>query len=54
MCVYIFGYLMANPVYIYKYKHDNINSTVTKFLNKNKIFGPSKFPVYFRLPWIGR
>ena len=26
----------------------NINSTVTKF--KNKIFGPSKCPVYFRLP----
>ena len=32
---------------------DNINSTVTKFKNKNKIFGPSKCSVYFRLPWIG-
>ena len=32
---------------------DNINLTATKFRNKNKIFGPSKCPVYFRLPWIG-
>ena len=32
---------------------DNINLTATKFKNKNKIFGPSKCPVYFRLPWIG-
>ena len=30
----------------------NINLTVTKFRNKNRIFGPSKCPVYFRLPWI--
>ena len=29
---------------------DNINLTVTKYKNKNKIFGPSKCPVYFRLP----
>ena len=33
--------------------NDNISLTVTKFRNKNKIFGPSKCPVYFRLPWIG-
>ena len=33
--------------------NDNINLTVTEFKNKNKIFGPSKCPVYFRLPWIG-
>ena len=33
--------------------NDNINLTKTKFSNKNKIFGPSKCPVYFRLPWIG-
>ena len=32
---------------------DNINLTVTKFKNKNKIFGLSKCPVYFRLPWTG-
>ena len=32
---------------------DNINLTVTRFKNKNKIFGQSKYPVYFRLPWIG-
>ena len=30
--------------------NDNINSSATKFKNKNKIFGPSKCPVYFRLP----
>ena len=29
---------------------DNINLTATKFKNKNKIFGLSKCPVYFRLP----
>ena len=33
--------------------HDNIHLTVTRFKNKNKIFGPPKGPVYFRLPWIG-
>ena len=32
---------------------DNINLTVTRFKNKNKIFGPSNCPVYFRFPWIG-
>ena len=32
---------------------DNINSIATKFRHKNKIFGPSKCPVYSRLPWIG-
>ena len=32
---------------------DNISLTVTRFKIKNKIFGPSKCPVYFRLPWIG-
>ena len=32
---------------------DNINLTVTRLKNKNKIFGPSKCPVYFRLHWIG-
>ena len=32
---------------------DNINLTATKFKDKNKIFGPSKCPVYFRLPWSG-
>ena len=32
---------------------DNINLTVTRFKDKNKIFGPPKCPVYFRLPWIG-
>ena len=31
---------------------DNINLTVTRFKNKNKIFGASKCPAYFRLPWI--
>ena len=32
---------------------NDINITVTRFKNKNKIFGPPKCPVYFRLPWIG-
>ena len=32
---------------------DDINLTATKFKNKNKIFGPSKCPVNFSLPWIG-
>ena len=32
---------------------DNINLTMARFKNNNKIFGPSKCPVYFRLPWIG-
>ena len=27
--------------------------TVTKFKNMNKVFGPPKCPVYFRLPWVG-
>ena len=32
---------------------DNIKLTVTRFKNKNNIFGPPKCPVYFRLPWVG-
>ena len=32
---------------------ENFNLTVTKIKNKNKIFAPSKCPVYFRLPWSG-
>ena len=31
----------------------NIKYTVTKFRATNKIFGPLKCPVYFRLPWVG-
>ena len=30
----------------------NIRHTVTKFKNTNKVFGPPKYPVYFRLPWV--
>ena len=32
---------------------DNIKLTVTRLKNKNKIFGPPKCSVYFRLPWVG-
>ena len=32
---------------------NNIKHTVTKFKNMNKVFGPPKCPVYFRLPWVG-
>ena len=32
---------------------DNIKFTVTRLKNKNRTFGPPKFPVYFRLPWVG-
>ena len=32
---------------------DNFHLTATKFKNKNKIFVPSKCPVYSRLPWTG-
>ena len=45
--------LFLNIGYLEEVIDDNINSTVTKFKNKNKIFSPSKCPVYFRLPWIG-
>ena len=45
--------LFLNNGYLEEVIDDNINSTVTRFKNKNKIFGPSKCPVYFRLPWIG-
>ena len=31
----------------------NIKYTVTKFRDTNKVFGPLKCPVYFRLPWVG-
>ena len=31
----------------------NIKHTVTKFKNLNKVFGPPKCPVYFRIPWVG-
>ena len=31
----------------------DIKHTVTKFKNTNKVFGPPKCPVYFRLPWVG-
>ena len=31
----------------------NIRHTVTRFKNTNKVFGPPKCPVYFRLPWAG-
>ena len=46
-------YLFLSNRYSEDVIDDNIKSTVTKFKNKNKIFGPSKRPVYFRLPWIG-
>ena len=45
--------LFLNNGYPREVINDNINLTVTRFRNKNKIFGPSKCPVYFRLPWIG-
>ena len=45
--------LFLNNGYPEEFLNDNINLTVTKFRNKNKIFGPFKWPVYFRLPWIG-
>ena len=32
---------------------DSIKFTVTRFKNKNKIFGPPKYPGYFSLPWVG-
>ena len=31
----------------------NIKHTMTKFKNLNKVFGPPKCPVYFRIPWVG-
>ena len=31
----------------------NIKYTLTKFRDTNKVFGPLKCPVYFRLPWVG-
>ena len=31
----------------------NIKHTGTKFKNLNKVFGPLKCPVYFRIPWVG-
>ena len=31
----------------------NIRHTMTKFKNTNKVFGPPKYPIYFRLPWVG-
>ena len=31
----------------------NITYTVTSFKNPNKLFGPPKCPVYFRLLWVG-
>ena len=45
--------LFLNNGYPEEVINDNTDLTVTKFSNKNKIFGPSKCPVYFRLPWIG-
>ena len=45
--------LFLNNRYLEEFLDDNINLNVTKFKNNNKIFGPSKYPVYFRLPWIG-
>ena len=30
----------------------NIKYTVTKSMDTNKVFGPLKCPVYFRLPWV--
>ena len=30
----------------------NIRHTVTKFKNRNKVFGPPKCPVYLRLTWV--
>ena len=41
--------LFLNNGYSEEVIDDNINSSVTKFKNKNKIFGSSKCPVYFRL-----
>ena len=32
---------------------NNIKYAVTKFKDMNKVFGPPKCPVYFRLPWVG-
>ena len=41
----------------YRYPEDvidsNIKYMVTKFRDTNKVFGPLKCPVYFRLPWVG-
>ena len=31
----------------------NIKHIVTKLKNTNKVYGPLKCPVYFRLPWVG-
>ena len=43
----VIGELFLNNGYPEEVIDDNINSTVTKFKNKNKIFGPSKCPVLF-------
>ena len=32
---------------------DTINLTVNKFRNNDRLFGPSKGPVYIKLPWNG-
>ena len=32
---------------------DIIKHTMTKFKNLNKVFGPPKCPVYFRISWVG-
>ena len=45
--------LFLNNGYSEEVIDDNISLTATKFKNKNKIFGPSKCPIYFRHPWIG-
>ena len=45
--------IFINSEYPEEVIDDNINLTVTRFKNKNKIFGPSKCLVYFRLLWIG-
>ena len=45
--------IFINNGYPEKVIDDNINLTGTRFKNNNKIFGPLKCPVHFRLPWIG-
>ena len=45
--------IFINNGYPEEVTDDNINLTVTRFKNKNKIFESLKCPVYFRLPWIG-
>ena len=45
--------IFINNEYTEEVIDDNVKLTMTRFKNKNKIFGPLKCPVYFRLPWVG-